>query len=134
MPCAKHSEKITLISCNFDISFNIVGKKQMRLVPEIIMKGNNVDIVQDNFTSVLKLLYFNILPLLKYGCKLFVVLFVSQWFLAAAVHLLSNFIQRLTVKASLMQVKCSRPENSTCCISMYLCLLFSLALIYNKYF
>lgn len=44
----------------------------MRLVPEIIMKGNNVDIVQDNFTSVLKLLYFNILPLLKYGCKLFV--------------------------------------------------------------
>lgn len=36
-----------------------------------------------------------------------------------AVHLLSDFIQRLTFKASLMRVKCSRSENSTCCISIY---------------
>lgn len=65
VPCAKRSEKITLISCNFNISFNIVK-------PDVLEKAT----IHHNFTSLLlKWLYSNIffvLLLVEYDCKLFV--------------------------------------------------------------
>lgn len=33
VPCAKHSKQITLISCNFDVSFNIAHESQMFFDP-----------------------------------------------------------------------------------------------------